>query len=473
MNMIVRKIPFGDIRFWILVLFCVRLYGITLPPLEVSHNWRQTTVTMVSRNFLECDHSVFYPRIDIAGEKSGITGMEFPLLNYIIYLLSEVFGYSHWYGRLVNLVVSSFGLWYFYLLIRKYFSERHAFFSAILLGVSVWFQFSRKIMPDTFSVSLLIMGLYYGSNYLESNGRLLLSWKLLFYFAFLVSGALSKITSLPVMAVLVLFFLNGKIPLSRKVVVGIVSLAGLIPVSLWYFYWVPHLVDTFGFWHFFMGKGIFLGMSEIAANLPQTLSRFYDTAMKFSGFAVFVTGLVFALLNRERRVLRVFFVVLLFFVVVIFKAGFTFPHHSYYIVPFVPVMAFVAGYGLASIGKRRLATALLLIVAAEGIANQYHDFRIKENVKFMVSLEQDLDKVSGKHDLFLINSGEFPTPMYFAHRKGWVDYNEKVADRAYVDSLKRKGLKYILVLKRSFGTEVTLSEYQKVADNDDYCLYKL
>lgn len=79
-----------DIRFWILLLFIVRLIGISNPPLEVGHNWRQTTVTMVSRNFLEIDNNILYPRIDIAGEKTGITGMEFPLLNYTIYIVSKV-----------------------------------------------------------------------------------------------------------------------------------------------------------------------------------------------------------------------------------------------------------------------------------------------------------------------------------------------------------------------------------------------
>lgn len=108
-----------DIRFWIILLFIIRLYGIKLPPLEVSHNWRQTTVTMVARNFYENNSNIFYPQIDIAGEKSGITGMEFPLLNYTIYLISKIFDYQHWYGRLINLILSSIGIYYFYKLIKN------------------------------------------------------------------------------------------------------------------------------------------------------------------------------------------------------------------------------------------------------------------------------------------------------------------------------------------------------------------
>jgi len=184
-----------DIRFWILLLFIVRLIGISNPPLEVGHNWRQTTVTMVSRNFLEIDNNILYPRIDIAGEKTGITGMEFPLLNYTIYIVSKVFGYQHWFGRLINLLISSFGLWFFYRLIRKYFTEQVAFFSTIILAVSIWFQFSRKIMPDTFSMSMIIASIYFGSNYLDSTIRKYSLMQLTIYTILMSLGILSKLPS--------------------------------------------------------------------------------------------------------------------------------------------------------------------------------------------------------------------------------------------------------------------------------------
>ena len=75
---------FRDIRFWIILFFLVRLIGIINPPLEVAHNWRQTTVTMVSRNFLNVDNNIFYPRINIAGEKPGVIGTGFLIFNYFL-----------------------------------------------------------------------------------------------------------------------------------------------------------------------------------------------------------------------------------------------------------------------------------------------------------------------------------------------------------------------------------------------------
>jgi hypothetical protein len=79
-----------DIRPWILLLLLVRLIGITQPPLETAHHWRQTTVTMTARNFHEHGLDLLHPRVDMAGEKSGITGMEVPLLAAGIAVIADL-----------------------------------------------------------------------------------------------------------------------------------------------------------------------------------------------------------------------------------------------------------------------------------------------------------------------------------------------------------------------------------------------
>lgn len=84
-----------DIRFWILVFFAIRLIGITNEPIEISHNWRQTLTNMIARNFLEDGANLRFPKIDMAGEKTGIIGSEFPFFNYLIYLAFELFGFEH------------------------------------------------------------------------------------------------------------------------------------------------------------------------------------------------------------------------------------------------------------------------------------------------------------------------------------------------------------------------------------------
>lgn len=460
-----------DIRFWIIVFFLVRLIGITNPPLEVGHNWRQTTVTMVARNFLEVDNNIFYPRIDIAGEKTGITGMEFPIFNYIIYLISEVFGYQHWYGRLINLIISSLGLYFFYKLVIKYFEKKIAFYATIILTVSIWFQFSRKIMPDTFATSLMIASIYFAANYFENKKKEY--FNLFLYFILFVLGVLSKLPIGYIMIVFILYLFNHNIAIRKKILFGTISIIGLIPIFFWYFYWVPHLVEKYDFSHFFMGKSIIIGFNEIILNLDITSKRFYDNAIKYTGFVVFCIGLIFSIIKKEKKIYIIFIVSFFSFLVIVFKSGFTFYHHNYYIIPFVPVMALVAGYGLAKLNFYKISWIILIVIVVEGVATQQHDFIVKEKEFKIINLEKDLDKIATRNDLILINSGGYPAPMYFSHRKGWILSNEEILIQKNVDDLILKGLKYIVILKRTFGTEIILNQYTQYINNQDYCIYKI
>lgn len=431
----------------------IRLIGITNPPLEAGHNWRQTTVTMVARNFSEVDANIFYPRVDFAGEKTGITGMEFPIFNYLIYGANELFGYEHWYGRLINLIFSSLGIYFFFLLVRRYWNEEVAFWSALILTFSVWFVFSRKIMPDTFSMTFLLGGLYYASNYLRDKGSIT---HLIIASLLVTIGVLSKLPSGYLLSMLPLIVISEKSQIKRTVFLMIGMTLALLPSLWWYFIWVPHLVKTYDFWHFFMGKSITQGINEIVEHLPLTLSRFYDSALKFVGFGLFALGLLIAIKRSNKQILLVLSMAFFTFLIIIFKAGFTFAHHSYYIIPFAPVMALIAGYYLSEIKQQYLRISLILIVAIECIGNNIQDFRIPSRLESAQNLEAQLDELGDQEELIFINSEEVPTPMYFAHRKGWIGYNGNIENQQYTDSLIALGLSKIVILHEGFGTSTKL-----------------
>lgn len=461
---------FKDIRFWIVLFFLVRMYGITNPPLEVAHNWRQTTGTMVTRNFYEGSANILYPRVDFAGEKTGITGMEFPLLNYIDYGVSEIFGYQHWYGRLVNLIVSSFGIWFFFRLLKRYFTTETAFNASIILLASIWFAYSRKIMPDTFATSFVIIGFYYAASYFEEKKR---RWLNLILFAvFTLLGVLAKLPTGFLLVLYAFFVLNRQLSIHLKIVFFVVSGILLAPISWWYFSWVPYLVEKYEFWHFFMGKSILIGAKELVENLGDGLKHFYDSALKFVGFGMFLLGLYLALKKRVQLLLWILGLSFMAFLVIALKAGFTFTHHSYYIIPFVPIMALVAGYGVSAFPKKWLQQTILIMIVLEGTLNQLHDFRIKEHELAFVNLESDLDRFSKRSDLIAVNTGDNPTAIYFAHRKGWVASNDELLSTSFRKEIQQKGCKYIVVLKRYLGGDLYL-ELPVILTTKDWVVYKL
>lgn len=263
-----------DIRFWLLLLFVIRLAGITHAPLETGHNWRQSLTNMIARNYVEGGAALLYPRVDTAGAATGIIGAEFPFFNWLIYLLALVTGYEHWLGRLVNLLVSTAGLYGYFKLLAELFPKRLAAFATAILGVSIWFAFSRKIMPDTFSVSLVILGLFFAVRFLKTGN----AWQLLLFGVLSCLGMLCKIPALSLLSFLgVMWFLPT---LSRKRVwlVAMTAVLAFVPVVWWYFVWVPHLVATYGFPLFFP-KTLQQGWLEILPHGYAFLEKFYFSAL--------------------------------------------------------------------------------------------------------------------------------------------------------------------------------------------------
>jgi hypothetical protein len=455
-----------DIRFWILLFFLIRMVGITYPPIEAGHNWRQSFTCMVARNFLEIDPNIFYPRIDHSGDKPGIIASEFPVFNYLIFLSAKVFGYDHWYGRLINLIISSLGVFYFYLLVKKYFRKRMAFFSGLALLVSIWFMYSRKIMPDTFSVSLTLMALYYGLSFLEKN-----RFTALFFFLILASlGGLSKIPATLILSLLIIPLLYPGFKIRRRIILALaVGFSGLL-ISAWYFYWVPYLLETYQnqlYFPFSFSEGLqaFLNQWQGA------LEKFYfESFYSFAAFGLFLAGLILAFRKRDillKSIFLISFVVLLFFAI---KTGNIFPTHNYYIIPFVPVMALFAGYALDSIPRSWIAYGILAVVFIESMANQHIDFRLNDKEIYKLELEGIANKVSHRKDLIAITGDANPQELYFANRKGWILGKEDLFDEIYLDHLRAKNCKYLFVNRNATDK---LLPYTVVYKDKYYIIYKL
>ena len=415
------------------------MVGITDPPLEHPHNWRQATGTMVARNFVETSNNILYPRTDETNGGTGIIGMEFPLLNYLIYLVSLVFGYTHWYGRLINLVVSSIGIYYFYQIVRRYIHQPAALPATIIMLASLWFSFSRKTMPDTFSLALCIISLYYGLVYLF-EGRIS---KLLLFALFLCLGGLSKIPSLILPIFCCISLLDPAISMRRKIYLCIAGTITMAPILWWYFYWCPHLSATYGSW-FNAGKSLSAGLKDIAADWDGVFSRFYFNALRYIGFAVFIIGIVLAIIKREKKVLVVFLVSLPLVALYILKSGFFFLEHDYYILPYVPIMCIMAGYAISVIPNQKLQVLLLLAIVIEGIGDQQHDFFFPKKEWYRTTIEQAAKDIK-KDELVAVSDGPNPQMLYLSHRKGWVLKDYEVYDTSYLHALALKGCRYVIV----------------------------
>lgn len=454
-----------DFRFWIILFFLIRLIGITNAPLEISHNWRQSLTNMIARNFLVDGVDLLHPKIDMAGEKSGIIGAEFPFFNYLIYLFAELFGYQHWYGRLINLCFSSIGTYYFYRLIKALFNKRLALHAGIILLSSIWFSFSRKIMPDTFSVSLMITALWFSYQYLKNGNFLHL---LLFFLLSCLSG-LSKIPAISLLSLLVVTLFVPQICTKRKIFLYISAAISFSIIGLWYFYWVPHLVNTYGYQLFFP-KTFLEGFIEIKAYLPELAEKFYYNSLKsYVAFIAFVIGLFFFVKEKKRLQTIGFISMLITFCLFILKTGSVFPLHSYYIIPFTPIMAFIVAKFTSKIPYKP-AWIIISLIVIEAIASQQHDFFIKADKEYKIQSERMSDQWIPKTDKVIVNGGASPQSIYFINRKGWTLKNNNINPKT-IDSLQQLGANY-LVIDKNYG-QLNFKVDSLAFENDNFQLYQL
>lgn len=453
----------ADIRFWIFFSFFLRLVGITNAPLEIGHNWRQSLTNMIARNFYETSPNLLYPKIDMGGNLTGIIGSEFPFYNFLIYMCSEIFGYSHWYGRLINLIVSSLGIYCFYLIIKKICSERISFYGTIFLLFSIWFGFSRKIMPDTFSIAIVFIAIYYGLRFLNEGKY----HNLIIYFILLTLGMLCKIPALSIVSGIFLLIFNKNLIFKNSMLIILTSVISLIIVFSWYFYWVPYLVKNYQFPLYFPKK-LGEGFEEIRPLWKEFLEKFYFASFSsYTAFLLFVFGVVIFIKKGEMKVKYVVCCISLVFVLFILKTGAVFPTHSYYIIPFVPIMAFLIGYGF-SIIPAKWGNILTFLFIVESIGNQQHDFFIKKEERYKLKLENFLQDKIKKTDLIVINGGDSPQTIYFSHRKGWTLQSERFTLKV-LDSLKEQGAKHVVIDNHNYPPN--LSALTKSYHSIDFDVY--
>jgi len=432
----------SDLRFWLALLFVVRLPGAFYPPVEVHQGWRQATTLMTVKAMEEHGPDLLYPGTSVPGpDRPNIIASEWPVYNLLIWINGSLWGAGHEIGRLISLLSSLFGIWCFYLIVRRLLGRRVAFAAAIVLTVSVWFMFSRKVMPDVFACSLVLAGV-------ESAWRFRMSgtwWWLVVSYALIAIGVLSKLPALALLVFGVPLLLDSGASALRKWTVGLTVVLACVPAAWWYFVWTPHLLEL-GAYQLYWPKSLDEGWRELTARPTDTLHRFAFTAFySWIAFGCFIAGLV--VLHRERRNTRLMLACSLFLLIgYMLKTGDCIPEHDYYLIPFVPVMAVIAGIGIHAMAARNWILVVLIGgVMIEGVANQQHDLRRPGELMYKLDLASSLDELVPSDEPVAFVSDLNPSDMYFADRKGWLVTPEDLARSKESERLLHAGCRFVVV----------------------------
>jgi len=389
-------------------------------------------------------------------------------MNYLVYLLYNLFGVDWWQGRLLNLIVSSLGCLFFYKTLFKFIKKEVAYPATLFLLASLWFSHSRKFMPDVFSTSLVIIAVYYGWSYLRKKGSL----NLMLYFFLITFGLLSKLPAFLMTVLLVPAIFDRTIEFNKKLKIILISFLALMPSIWWYFYWAPKLTADYGYYYFFMGSDIGKSLGFLISEWKQTLSRFYSDAIGYVGFGFYVIGTIYTFIKKEKKLLLILVSVFVLQTVFMLKGGETFAHHTYYIISFVPAMAIFSAYFVSQIKIKWLYFILIAVVVLEGVLNLQHDFMPKPSETYRLKLEEVANKYTTQTDLIAINNEANPSSLYFAHRKGWTLANSVASNPNLLKEITDKDCKLFIWDKHRAPIPQNLPYFLLVEEREDFAIFQ-
>ena len=414
----------------LLFALALRLYHVRDPILD-HPGWRQGDQAAIARNFARLENNVFRPQVDYDGPPPNYVELELQIAPFLAAQLDRAFGVHVIFGRLVVLVFGLGAIALMYFLGAELFGPRAGLLAALLFAVAPGaVYYGRTFMPDMVMLCFTI-------------GTLLFWWRwqarrkpadFVLAIAFGVLAWLAKPPALVALAPII------AVPFAKRGARGFAdwslyafALLTLAPLVAYLSY-----VHGIAEWHWASGitaKHV-LPALRAALRTPHAFIAALAGALALLrmladilGPVLFALGLVggFALPrgdgSRERAWLVWSWLAALAaytFVVV------TVERVDYYLLPWLPIAALVAGGALASFAERflpgRLRPALVAGLAGAAFVMVYanmliiHPYYTWSRPVYAAALELDRKLAPGT----LIVMGHYdPSVLYLINRKGW------------------------------------------------------
>ena len=316
------------------------------------HSWAQCMRASIAKNYSEESMNFFLPRLHNVLGGEGITGLEFPFVNYSVAILYKVFGFNEAYFRGFVCFSMFLGLGFFFLL--SYSLLKNILISLLVVGLCffspVLVYYTTNFMPDVTSLGLVLVGWCLFFKYLSTNQTKFIYW---FCFAFTLA-TLIKITSFITFGVIICLLILDKIKffhktnnaaplIKHKKQFIILTITGTSVVVSWYVYaqWLSTAYDSSAF--------------TLGTVSPKSVDEFFEIweAVKMNwlseyynpDFYTTMLWLLISLVVFFKFVSRLLFTIFFFTTLGSFAFSmfmfFQFMNHDYYIVPLLPCVFFL------------------------------------------------------------------------------------------------------------------------------------
>ena len=444
------------ILFILIVSVIIRLKNIDKPLLDM-HYFRQTQTATMVRNFHRGGINLFDTKLDILGTgKEQSLLLEFPFYQAITALISFIFQFSDSLGKIVSIFFGILSGLMLYMVIKIFTGNRlwslisMVFFSFSPLNIF----FQQAFMIESTVVFLHLASLCAWLIFLKRKNFLWLALVILTS----TLAYLQKIVYVPVLFPLILTIVIAKAwknkMIRNKAIIGLV-----IPI-IFLILWQKH-VDYSNSLH---GNYFFTSTNAGQWNCNfSTLSDrinfrswgfrtklILDSVTKFQ-FFFFLTGVILLLQNSKRYYLFLVWILSCFLYTLIFFGVIS---QNYYLMPLLPMIASISGFGLYRIYLYFIRTINIKIINSFFLALliTYCVISIR-NVEPFFSLDKDLynNLISAKslmnekgNAIILLSQWDWNSVYtYYLDTKG---ITIGLNDLSKMDKYVKEGYKYLVMI---------------------------
>lgn len=466
----------------ILLALVLRLYQIDKPIID-HHSWRQVDTAAVGRNFVKDGFDLLKPKYDdISSLQTGITNtqglrmVEFPLYNAIfagVYKYFPVMSLEST-ARIISILFSLFSLWAIYYLLLKEDSRISAFFGGLIFAVYPFFVFySRVVLPDVASVSLVFLGILFLYFWKNSNGK---NW-----FLFILSLILTALSILvkPMaifyfLPLIYIFFLVYGFSFLKKFSFYFYFVMTIMPFIAWR-WWIgqfPEGIPASGW--LITSVATSEGMKEIFMRPAFFRWIFYERIANLILGGYSVALLIVGLMKRPKKsFLLLTMGISAMIYLLTFQGGNV--QHDYYQIMILPTLAIFCGLGAGTImsEKKVFLNSFFSVIVIFSVMTFSFLFSYNQ-VKEFYSYNENFVKITNAIKLLTEPDAKVVTDtmgdttmLYNIDRKG---YPAKYMD---FPQMKTEGMNYFVTYNKSTADEAVAEGFEVVFENESFFLIKL
>ncbi len=424
------------------------------------HMWAMCDRGSIARNYAQEEMNLFLPRVHETKNGDGITGLEFPIMNYGAAVLYKIFGFSEFWYRLLMFIVYACGLYASYLITGFFLNNiSYRYLSVFLFSITpILTYYAANFIPDTASFGFMMIAWYFFFSYFKQPS--FLRFFLLTLFASL--AVLIKLTSaigvIIMMGLIIWSYIRKRnFELTTlKFTRPLVLLACLIVFGLtysWYAY-AKYLNETYGLTVFLMKSmrpESWDAIKNVAKHINEIWVQFYFPKAFYYLFLVTIGFILFQIRKVNEQLILIFIGYLFGVLSFVYMMFVQFGDHDYYIITLLPLLFFMFLLAFNSLEKLKIGAKfnsgiviVLIALLLFGVKfNRGHqEFRMDEHCwltqwgkyKDYQSVEPYVIKLGLKStDKVIAILDRSPNiALYFLNLKGW-----SVADIANDEAIQQ------------------------------------